>query len=457
MKFRTLHELGHDEKTITLIDDLSRQGSSSQPNGRGSGRDIILIPHPTNDINDPLRFPAWKKWAIFTNVLVLTFMCNAWLGGLAPAFYLLTQEFNISVAASTNLLIWPLLAAGLCVSRQNSKLLSLSPSFSWVHASAPRSLPQPCFPLPLDDPETTRSKLTCLSSLQNFFWVPTADYIGRRPVFVICALVTFACQIWAAASQSYGSLLAARVVGSFTASCHEALGAVIVNVRYIFKDPDFGLRTLSLGAAWLMSAWHRTYSSCMSEEPRWGYSFLPSTWATPLVQLCPDLSFKVCSCLQSAPSSLAMQLRGRGELTLEQGLGWRWTSWICSIISGLNLVGIVFCFPETRYTRSIDSVSAVGPPSTIPDLADEKDISSTGIEKADDGETIVLEHANTTSSVVLTGTKNTYWQELKLWSSPTEHSFLNHLIRPFPLLAYPAVAWAVLTCKLSLPRTCLGT
>ena len=192
MKFRTLQELGHDTRAVTLIDTASPQAQH--------GADIILVPHPTNDVNDPLRFPQWKKWTLFTNMLLLTFMCQFWLGGLAPAFLILSEEFHVSVSASTGLLIWPLLAAGLCVSQSVS--------------NTPSAI-----------------ALTRSSFSQNFWWVPTADYIGRRPVFFFCALVTFVCQIWAGASKTYGSLLAARVIGSFTSSCHEALGGVIVNVR----------------------------------------------------------------------------------------------------------------------------------------------------------------------------------------------------------------------------------
>ena len=113
MRLYTLHELGHEEREVTLIDDPHNQAEHS-PHLRGT--DIVLVPRPSNDVNDPLHLPQWKKWAAFINVCVLTFMINAWIGGLAPAFFLLSKEFNLSVAESTNLLIWPVLTAGLCVS-----------------------------------------------------------------------------------------------------------------------------------------------------------------------------------------------------------------------------------------------------------------------------------------------------------------------------------------------------
>ena len=65
---------------------------------------------------------------------------------------------------------------------------------------------------------------------QNFFWTPTAEYLGRRPVFLVGSLVMFACEIWSAASPNYQNLLASRTIGAFAGSCTEAMGALLVNV-----------------------------------------------------------------------------------------------------------------------------------------------------------------------------------------------------------------------------------
>ncbi len=127
MQFRTLHELGHDERDVTLIDS-THDGTEDSPHLRDT--DVVLVPHPSNDVNDPLRFPQWKKWAAFINVCVLTFMTTAWIGGLYPAFYVLSQKFNITLAESTNLLIWPVLSAGLGVSPTNSSSMTSGPQCS---------------------------------------------------------------------------------------------------------------------------------------------------------------------------------------------------------------------------------------------------------------------------------------------------------------------------------------
>lgn len=122
MPFRTLHELGYNDREVTLIDT---QRARLEEATHQKGADIILVPHPSDDVNDPLRFPQWKKWAAFLNVLVFGFMINAWIGGLFPAFYTLSQEFGIDLATTAGLLTWCILTAGLAVrsplffSRQN--------------------------------------------------------------------------------------------------------------------------------------------------------------------------------------------------------------------------------------------------------------------------------------------------------------------------------------------------
>jgi len=114
MRLHTLRELGHEQREVTLIDaEVSRIEEAEHHNHTGA--DIILVPRPSNDVNDPLRFPQWKKWAAFLNVLVFGFMTNAWVGGLFPAFYNLSLDFGINLASTSGLLTWCVLTASLSV------------------------------------------------------------------------------------------------------------------------------------------------------------------------------------------------------------------------------------------------------------------------------------------------------------------------------------------------------
>lgn len=64
----------------------------------------------------------------------------------------------------------------------------------------------------------------------NFFWVPIANYFGKRPVFVVASALLCACYVWGALATSFESLLWSNVVAAFAGSSTEALGAAIVNV-----------------------------------------------------------------------------------------------------------------------------------------------------------------------------------------------------------------------------------
>ena len=66
--------------------------------------------------------------------------------------------------------------------------------------------------------------------VQNFFWVPAAEYLGKRPVFVLASLIFFCAVVGSAVSTDYNTLLACRVLSTVGGSSTEALGAAIINV-----------------------------------------------------------------------------------------------------------------------------------------------------------------------------------------------------------------------------------
>ncbi len=70
----------------------------------------------------------------------------------------------------------------------------------------------------------------------NFFWVPVANYAGKRPVFVLASGLLCACYIWGALAGSFQSLLWSNIVAAFAGSSTEALGASIVNDLYFLHE-----------------------------------------------------------------------------------------------------------------------------------------------------------------------------------------------------------------------------
>ena len=151
----------------------------SQPATTSGTQTTVLVPSPSpTDPNDPLRWPKWKKHVAFTSVCAFAFLTNYGIGGLAPAFFILHLEFGRSMTDTSHLLLWPILVLGLF----------------------------------------------------NFFWVPLANYFGKRPVFVFASLLLCLCYVWGAVATTFRSLLWSNIIAAFAGSSTEALGASIVNV-----------------------------------------------------------------------------------------------------------------------------------------------------------------------------------------------------------------------------------
>ncbi|KAI7282566.1 MFS general substrate transporter [Hortaea werneckii] len=172
MQLRSLKELDSSEGTVQL--------HSTSDDG-----ELILHPAPNpNDPNDPLQWPRWKKHVCFASVCTFTFMTNYAIGGLSPAFYVLSQEFDKTQSQTTALLSWPVLVLGVF----------------------------------------------------NFFWVPISHYFGKRPVFVFASLLLALAYLWGAVAQSFESLLWSNIIGAFAGSSTEALGASMVNDLYFLHE-----------------------------------------------------------------------------------------------------------------------------------------------------------------------------------------------------------------------------
>ena len=104
MRLRSLKELDDSEGNVRLHNDKDTA--------------VILYPAPSpTDPNDPLRWPLWRKHVAFGSVCAFAFLSNYAIGGLAPAFYILSMEFGKSQHQTSELLLWPVLVFGVFVSR----------------------------------------------------------------------------------------------------------------------------------------------------------------------------------------------------------------------------------------------------------------------------------------------------------------------------------------------------
>lgn len=106
------------------------------------------------------NWPLWKRLGALHSVLMFTSMVNFSVIGLAPGFGPLAEEWNLN----SNELTW----------------LISAPNIGQF--------------------------IGC------FAFAPLANTVGRRPIWLGCALVFLVANIWAASANSYGSLMVARIV-----------------------------------------------------------------------------------------------------------------------------------------------------------------------------------------------------------------------------------------------------
>jgi MFS family permease len=238
--------------------------------------------------------------------------------------------------------------------------------------------------------------------LSNFFWIPLAAYIGKRPVFLIACTTVFVCAIWGACAKSFNSLLASTIVGGFGGGASEAVGAAIVNDLYFLHE-----RGRMMGVYMLAISWGSSVG--------------------PLVG---------------------------GFLIANRG--WQWQKWVSAILVGVNLLMIFFLLPETRYERTTPERRDSGATEIEGDDGIKRVVER--CLESDEHKTLpadedVIEKAlspsNTSSEkIAFTEEKRTFLQELNPWSGLDRHTnLINHFLRPFPLILYPACLFATLACK----------
>lgn len=323
MRLHSLRDLDSSDGTVKLHE-------------AGDIGHFVLHPTPNPlDPNDPLRWPRWKKHVAFGSVCAFTFLGNFAIGGLAPAFYTLSIEFNKSQSETSGLLLWPILVLGAF----------------------------------------------------NFFWVPMANYLGKRPIFVFASLLLSLCYLWGAVAATFESLLWSNIIAAFAASSTEALGASIVNDLYFLHE-----------RANLMGVYMNFISGGNTIGPL------------------------ICG-------------------FIVQSVSWRWHKWLAFIITAINFLAVLLLVPETRYDRTgtDDALSSASASSSS--LKNNSDEEGAAMEKTISARGREMK----TNSSAEAKPKKTYREQLSLWTGvPKDTNLLKLFLRPFPLIVYPAVAFSFL-------------
>ncbi|KAI9687456.1 MAG: hypothetical protein M1822_002066 [Bathelium mastoideum] len=151
-------------------------GSESVQTAKKDSNGILLVPQPTDDADDPLNWPAWRKQMVLVQVSLISFLSLFSASLIVPTFV---------------------------------------PLGKYLHKD-------------LADVAYVVSIFTAITSISPLIWNPISNVYGRRPVYItnLAALVAFSAA--SAASRDYGTLLGMRALSGLLGTAALGLGPATV-------------------------------------------------------------------------------------------------------------------------------------------------------------------------------------------------------------------------------------
>ncbi|KAI5118632.1 hypothetical protein M0805_006999 [Coniferiporia weirii] len=171
-----------DDPNATARDLYTGVDTRQLKHGYGRNAHIVLVPQPSDDPNDPLNWPQWKKHTVFFVLVYGTVICGA-LGPLVSADLVdMATEFDRSVQA---------------ISRALGSALVLALAIATV------------------------------------VWSVLSLKFGKRPVFLASTLLMFAGSMIASFTSGYNMLLGSRILQGVGQAVLEFLvGASIADIYF---------------------------------------------------------------------------------------------------------------------------------------------------------------------------------------------------------------------------------
>ncbi|ETN42062.1 uncharacterized protein HMPREF1541_04001 [Cyphellophora europaea CBS 101466] len=338
-------KLDHVPGTVLLNDESSQTAAAVQGLKHGKGRNahIVLSPQPSEDPNDPLNWPQWKKEVIIA-ILCLGAMLYAGTNGpfLNASYFEMSQQLNTSITTVVMASGYNLLAAG------------------------------------------------CIGPFVSAF----GRKYGKRPVFLVSALLCIIGTAIGEAKINYEYLLASRIIQGFSTSAFESL--IISTVGDIYFVHERGLR------------------------------------------------IAVINFILNSASSLSSIICGQ----VFQSLGWLWLFHLFQIFCVLQFALMFLFCPETTYIRDTRYETDIVRDENLEELAAvEKGLATTQhTEKAHPSSNSSQQEESATPAVPA---KKTFVQELAVYTGVYSHdSIFKFLIGPFVCLLNPAACYAILASGL---------
>ena len=120
-RFKSLQDIDAQEGTVKLVDGMllfsSVADSLDAHQHKGyKNTDITLVPQPSDDVNDPLNWPKWKKTAAFVSICFYTFLGSWVMGGIALGIPGIMHDFGITLNRTvTGVVSWTVFTVGIGV------------------------------------------------------------------------------------------------------------------------------------------------------------------------------------------------------------------------------------------------------------------------------------------------------------------------------------------------------
>lgn len=326
-----------------------------------AGDAVYLKPSPTSDPNDPLNWSKGRKAVQMTLLSFYTIFVFATLTVGVPVWIYISQDIGISMSDLNN-------------------------AFA-----------------------------TNLGALSIGCWlfVPIALRFGRRPVYLVTALILFGFSIWSAKMKSKGEVFATQFLAGIAGAVNETLFQVTVSDLFFIHQ---------------RGTMNGIYLFCVTL----GNSFAPVA---------------------------------AGYVGVSQG--WRWVYWWTAIFTGGILVLMSFFLEETRYIPLIEGVSVRNENTvelqdtplgddikldTKVEPATESQLERTETNKTQRRRLVPIDH-----SIPM----NSYRHRHRLISTKTDHghNIARHYWQPivilfrFPAIAFTAFQYGVAIASLSIVAT----
>ena len=320
--------------TVHLVD---LEGTILAKHSSGGQRDIVLVPAPSDDPDDPLNWSAKRKLLSTTCVCVYTLM----VGIASAAIYSVLEP----IAKDT----------GLTLNDLNAGTGYMFLLFGWG----------------------------CL------VWQPLALQYGKRPVYLLSILATMAIMVWVPYTKSNGQWIASKVLQGFFGAPIESLCEISVTDIYFTHERGTYMALYALFLA-------------------------GSNFFAPIIA-----GF------------------------INDGQGWKWVLYWCSIFCAIGFVFLFFFMEETNYHRRAGPIDTTKRSS---DVKPSPESSVGGVNRTAEKQAVMnlavdsLEHG----CAKVYQPKN-YWAKVKLYDSTSwqrQNRLGRMMLRPLVFLTFPVIFYA---------------